>query len=276
VNRVDQLLNRFVRGLTLGPPNQEPRLRPETVEPGERAHVPASRLVLGYALAVVLPIAIAAGLIPLRAEHGHATAIVLVVPVLIVAVIGATGPAILAALAAGLAYDLLLTEPYYKLVIDDPDDVTAAITLVVVGLVVGLLSSQLARLSARDAARRNELHHLLEFARSTTIGNDEQALLDAACSHISAVLDLRACRWHAGYQGGGGPMLLPDGSIMGYVTELNPDRAILPEDLELPALVGNDERGRFILTPRPGRITSLEERLTAATIANMFAATLSP
>lgn len=143
------------------------------------------------------------------------------------------------------------------------------------GVIVGLLSSRVVRLSVRDEARRSELQHLLAFAHTATSQHDPSQLAAEACDHISAVLDLQDCRWHGGYHGGGGAVLLPDGSVMGYVTGLEPDRAVLPRDLELPARAGSVELGRFILIPRRGFVTSFEERRTAATIARLFASALA-
>lgn len=246
-------------------------MRPETFEPGERRQLPASQLAISIGLAVVLPLVTAAALIPVRADHGPTAAMVLVVPVVLVALIGGTLPAILASVTAGLAYDFFLTAPYYQLVIDDPDDVVTAITLVAVGLVVGVLSSRLAHTRARDTARSTELHNLLAFAHATTTNPEPGALEALAREHITSVLDLRSCEWKPGLRGGEAPTLLPDGSIMGYLAELNPDRAKLPAVLDLPAVAGTTEVGHFVLTPKPGQVSSLEERLTASTIAELFA-----
>jgi K+-sensing histidine kinase KdpD len=270
--RLERLVHDFVQDLTLGSPPRRPRQRPETLEPGERARLPSRRLLAAYLLALALPAATAVVMIPFRAEHAPVAAIVLVAPVVLIAVLGATGPALAAALTAGLAYDLFLTEPYYQLVIDDPDDITATVTLLAVGMTVGLLNSRLVRVAARDATRRNELRHLLQFVRTATVSPTLDKLTTEACAQIAAVLDLRECRWNAGYHGTNAPVLLPDGNIMGYITALNPDRAKLPDHVELPASVGNTELGRFILTARAEHPTSAEERLTAATIAALYAA----
>jgi hypothetical protein len=273
VNRLDRALERAVRDMTRGPRRRPPRTRPEMPEPGERATIPRRMLAVTYALAVILPTATAALLIPFRADHPQATAIVLVVPVVLVAARGATGPALVAAGVAGLAYDVLLTAPYYQLVIDDPDDIVAALTLVTVAAVVGLLSSQLVHISARDAARRDELAHLLAFVQRASRDTGPTELEDAANQHIAELLGLRECRWHARFRGGGGAILHPDGSVSGHVTALNADRATLPRDVELPAFAHGEQLGCFLLTPREGHATSHEERLTAATIAQVYATT---
>lgn len=233
--------------------------------------MPIRRLEIAYGLAVLLPTLAAAALIPLRVDHGATVAIILVVPVVIVAILGASGPAALAAVTAGIAYDFFLTEPYYQLVIDDPDDIVAAVTLVAVGLVVGLLKGRLVDTTARSAARRDELRHLVSFARSVTSDTGRDDLEAVASDHLIAVLGLRGCEWQPGQSDGVAPTLLPDGSIIGFVNALNPDRAKLPGVLELPAGVGTTGVGRFVLTPDPDHVTSFEERVTASTIAELFA-----
>lgn len=274
MNRLERAAQRYIHELTVGPSRHPPRQRTGTEEPGERTALGAPRLLVTYALAVALPMATAAALVPVRNDHGRTTAIVLVLPVVVVAVLGATGPAVVAALAAGLAYDLFLTEPYHRLVISDTDDIVAAATLVAVGLAVGLLSSRLIRLTARDTTRRDELRHLLEFARAATTPHADADLNSEACRHISALLGLRDCRWQPGYLGTAAPVLGPNGEITGYLTGLEADRAHLPPTVELPAIAGSDELGRFVLAPSPDRVTSLEERLTAATIAALYAASV--
>jgi hypothetical protein len=248
------------------------RRHPEPEEPGERDVMPRSRLLLAYLVGLLLPLATAALLVPFREDHGRAMAIVLVVPVLVTASLGATGPAVVAALSAGLAYDVLLTRPYQQLAIDDPDDVVAAIVLVVVALVVGVSSSRLLRLRARSAARQTELHHLVGFADAVAREPSFDELAAEACGRIAALLGLQECRWSVGRLGGDRPVLLPDGNVMGYITALNPDRAKLPPEVELPAVAGTTAVGHFVLVSDGTCLTSYEERLTAATIATLFAA----
>jgi hypothetical protein len=278
MNAIDRMLDRYVRSMVLGPARRRPRERPGTLEPGERRSPPRSRQIVAYVLAVVLPAGIAFVLIPFRDDHGATLAIILVVPVVAIAAVGATGPAVVAALTAGVAYDVFLTAPYQQFVIDDPDDVVTMITLIAVGLFVGVLSSRVVMLTARDATRHLELDHLVAFAQATTGSLDDDELATVAADHLVAVLDLRECRWQPGRQisvglpGAGWPVLLPDGRVAGDATDVAHDRAVLPPVVELPALVGSAELGRFILSTRPGRITSEEERLTAGTIASLYAA----
>lgn len=250
------------------------RLRPETVEPGARTRLPRRRLTEAYTLAVGLPLATAALSIPFRQEHGRTVAIILVVPVVVVATLGATGPALIAALVAGIAYDVFLTAPYNTVAIDDPDEIAAMIALIAVGLIVGWLASRVARLGARATGRSTELRHLTEFSLFTTTTTEPAQLIDQASRHIAAVLNLASCTWRPGPHSESGPVLLPHGGLMGFVTELSPDRAQLPTGCVLPAYVQDNEIGRFVLDPIPGTVTSYEERRTATTIAQLLAAQL--
>jgi K+-sensing histidine kinase KdpD len=238
--------------------------------------VASRRTLVAYLLAIVLPVLVGLVAVPWRDDHSTTIAIVLVLPVVAVAVLGATGPAVVAALSAGLTYDVLFTEPYQRLTIDDPDDVVATIALVVVGLAVGLLSSRLARLSARAATRRVEVQELIEFMGATAAAPTAAALADEACARITTVLGLVDCRWDPEARGAtSAPVILPDGNLMGFMADLDPDRAKLPRRLELPAVAGTAEFGRFLLTGDRGRIVSYEERLTAAAIATLFASALA-
>lgn len=258
------------------PPTSRERLgrsRPERADAGALARVPRGRLLRAYALAIALPVLTAVVLVPFRDDHASTAAIVLVVPVVVIGTLGATGPAVLAALVSGLAFDVLLVEPYNRVVIDDPDEVVAMVALMVVGVAVGVLASRLVRLGARASSRGAELDHLITFA--TSASDDPSELVDAASRHVQALLDLDSCAWTSGAHDGREPVLLPGGGVMGYLTDLSPDRAQLPPVSVLPVTADDVRLGCFVLTSRAGSLTSLEERRTAATIAHLLAGRLS-
>ena len=238
--------------------------------PGERVPVPRRALLVSYALAVVLPAVTAALLIPFRADHPQAVAVVLVLPVLVVAIRGSTAPAVVSALVAGAAYAVLLTEPYGQVAVDETDDIVTALTLVVVAGIVGWLSSRLVHLDARAAARGEEVEHLIDFLRVVASEPGSAALEGAACEHIAGVLGASSAAWTSSARADG-PILHPDGTISGYVTDLHPDRSQLPERIVLPAVDDGREVGHVVITATPGRLTSFEERRTAATIAQILA-----
>ena len=242
--------------------------------PGERARPARQRRVGAYIIAVVLPLVTALALVPIRVEHSSLVAIIMVIPVVVAATLGTLGPAVVAAVTAGIAYDVTQTQPYWHLAVNDTDDIATALTLVAVALVVGVLCSQLVRARARDDNRNSELRHLVEFTTAVARRNADSDLADDACGHLAAILNLRRCTWHPGYHGTAGPVLLPTGALMGYSSALPPDRAVLPHYLEIPATVGSTELGRFIATPHPESTVSIEERLTAAAIVALFASVI--
>jgi K+-sensing histidine kinase KdpD len=269
------LWQRVEHDLTTGPPPRRQRERPETAAPGERARVARRRSIAAYALAVALPTIVAVALLPLRDDHSQIVALVLVVPVVVVGALGALGPALVAASVAGLAFDVGFTEPYGHVVIDDPDDVVTTAALVVVAVVVGGLCSRVVRLRASDTARSRELGAVLRYAEVAVTERDPDLLADAACTALSELLGLRACRWQAGYHGTAGPVLLPSGALMGALSVLAGDRAVLPSGTEIPAVHGSRELGRFVVTPDPRAAVSIEERRTALAIVSLFAAAAS-
>ena len=172
---------------------------------------------------------------------------------------------------AGVVFDLLLTRPYYRLAISDGDDLSAAIALVVVGVIVGVLSSRLASLAARNTARRKELHQLVRFVRAADGATSIGELSEVLRTELTDLLGLARCDWLPDGEGGDGPWLLSTGAVMGPVPAMNPDRAVLPDGLDLSVEVGSVRLGHLTLSPQPGRRTSVEERLTAATMATVFA-----
>lgn len=252
--------------------HQRRRRRHETIDAGERARLPMRRRLFAYCAAVALPAALAAAAIPLRMNHGAAIAVVLTACVVAISALGAAGPAVVAAVAAAGAYDFFLTEPYYSFTIDKNDEVVTAATLLTVGLVVGVLRSRTVHLQASATTRKAELRHLIDFAQATSAPVLLDELADLASQHIIALLDLRNCTWQPGQPTDtASPVLLPTGDIMGLLTDLNPDRAILPDHLQLPAQAGGSHLGTFDLTCHQTRATSHEERHTAATIATLYA-----
>jgi K+-sensing histidine kinase KdpD len=87
-------------------------------------------------LAVACPIAVVAALVPVR-DHVENTnlALGLVVVVLLVAVIAGRRAGIIAALSASVAFDFVLTRPFYSLRITSSNDLQTTALLDVIGVV---------------------------------------------------------------------------------------------------------------------------------------------
>lgn len=255
---------------------QRERRRELAIEPTERQPLGVLRLRVAYVAAIVLPFAIGALMIPLRDELDQSTALILVVPVLMVALAGGIWPGLLAALSATVAFDVLLTRPYFGFAIHDDDDVVAAATLLIVGAVVGTVASRLARVDTRAGARRRTIGQFTSFVTAIANGAaDDQTIIDDAASAISDILGLADCEWRAGKAPTTAPTILPDGQLMAYLSDLSEDRARLPALTELPVATGAADLGRFVLHPTQDHDVSIEERRAAAAVAQLLAHELS-
>lgn len=270
--RAETAINRLIRTVRLGPSPRLPKRRPVISEPADRFGIARARQALAYISAIVLPLVVAVAMIPIREDHGRITGLVLILPVLATALLGSTGPALAAAVVAGVAYDFFLTRPYYRFAIDDPDEIVAMVVIICVGAVVGVLSSRLARTTARDAVRSDELRHLVDFVRDIGRAATTDDFVQVAGAHLAALLGARNWRWHAGYHGSGSATLLDTGAVTSALPDLPADRAELPAEIEVPAGIGTHRLGCFILQSTPGNLVSEEERRTAAAIVTLFAA----
>jgi len=225
---------------------------------------------LGWVIAgVVLPVVTSLALVPVREEIDRSTAaLVLVLPVVVVAHRGGRVPAALAAVVTPLAFDVLLTRPYHRFEMAVAADLEAAVILLVVGSTVAVLVSRSTQAHEVASARGRELRAFELAAGIPDRDATPESMAKDACSALRALLDLRTCRWAPGYRGSAYPVLGTDGEIVGASTA---DRAPLPAaGVELPVRADGRELGRFILVPGSGRPVSREERLVAVTVAELF------
>lgn len=251
---------------------QRERRRELAFEPTERQPLGVVRMRVAYVAAIVVPLAVGALMIPLRDELDQSTALILVVPVLLVALAGGIGPGLLAALSATITFDVLLTRPYFGFAIHADDDVVAAVTLLVVGAIVGTVASRLARVDTRAGARRRTIGQFTSFVNVVANGGtDDQTIVDDAAAAISDILGLAGCEWRVGKAPTTAPMILPDGHLMAYLSDLSEDRARLPDHTELPVSTGAADLGRFVLRPTRDHDVSIEERRAAAAVAQLLA-----
>lgn len=151
---------------------------------------------IGYVIAGIGPIVVAALLVPLRDELVSTNlALILVLVVVLAAIAGGRGPGLLAAVVTTMSYDFFLTRPYLSLTIDSADDIETTLILLVIGLLVGQLVVS-ARRSRRAAARGADevarLHRVAELAAS---GAPIDELVRSVERELTGLLTLRACRF---------------------------------------------------------------------------------
>ena len=214
-------------------------------------------------------------LIPWREDLEQSTALILTLPVLVVAVLGGAGPGVLSAVVAGVCFDFALTIPYHQLAIRDNDDMVALVVLVSVGVAVGLLARGLTGARSRADVRLEELDHVFAFTRQAIGAATPDDVIEAARRHFEQVLGLADAEWRPIAREVEEPLMLADGHVMGLVTKLPQDRAELASGTQVPVCSGSSELGHFVLRPSAGHVVSLEERRVASTIAGVLGLTLA-
>ncbi|MFF2059103.1 MAG: sensor histidine kinase KdpD [Rhodococcus qingshengii] len=141
----------------------------------------SERRVLSWIAAIVVPSLAAAimGLVDRISGVNGENALFFVVVVL-VALLGGVGPAILSALISGLLLNYFFTDPRYSFTIAEPDNFITTVVLLIVAVAVAVLVDAAAK-RAREAKRASEEAELLTlFAGSVLRGADLSTLLAKA------------------------------------------------------------------------------------------------
>lgn len=143
-----------------------------TVNP-RRGSWPIRYLIATLAMAV--PIAV---LESLRGSLSQTTiALMLVLPVVLVAVALGRGPALYVSILAGLSFNYFFIGPFYSFRINRAQDVVAFLVFVTTAVLVGQLSSRLEKRVQQTEEQRKELVHVRgEFERASAQAAEADAL----------------------------------------------------------------------------------------------------
>jgi two-component system sensor histidine kinase KdpD len=148
-------------------------------------------------IAVALPIAV---LEKVRPELSQTSvALILVLPVILVAVTLGRGPALYASILVGLSFNFFFIGPYYSFLITRPEDVVAFVVFVTTAVLVGQLSSRLEKRVLLTEKQSKELVHVrgkferaaAQAAEADALRKSEQlktALLDAVTHDLRTPL----------------------------------------------------------------------------------------
>jgi hypothetical protein len=229
------------------------------------------------AAAVLAPLVVTAAATPWRgAVPNTHVALVLVLVIVAVAALGNRLAGVVAAVSAGLWFDVLWTQPYGVLVMTDPTDVETALLLLAVGVGVTELAEWGRRQQARSVQREAYLRGVTDAAAALSEGGSTSALIDRVCTQLTQVLGLQRCRFDYG-TGLDFPRLLHDGSVAWRHDVLDVEATGFPDGVETELLVesGGQFRGRFLLTPRAGSRPSRLQRAVAAALADQVGAALA-
>ncbi|HEY2170390.1 MAG TPA: DUF4118 domain-containing protein, partial [Candidatus Angelobacter sp.] len=146
---------------------------------------------------VALPIAV---LEKLRPELTQTSiALILVLPVILVAATQGRGPALYASILVGLSFNFFFIGPYYSFRITRPEDIVAFVVFVTTAVLVGQLSSRLEKRVLLTEKQSKELVHVrgkferaaAQAAEADALRKSEQlktALLDAVTHDLRTPL----------------------------------------------------------------------------------------
>jgi K+-sensing histidine kinase KdpD len=144
------------------------------------AHVNSwrGRWPIRYLIATVAMAAPIAALDLLRGQLSQTTiALVLVLPVILVAVTSGRGPALYVSILAGLSFNYFFIGPFYSFRINRAEDVVAFFVFVTTAVLVGQLSSRLEKRVKLTEEQRKELVHVRgEFERASAQAAEADAL----------------------------------------------------------------------------------------------------
>ena len=114
---------------------------------------------IAFVAALVLPLGVAALLVPFRGDFAStASALILVAVIVAVAALGNRFSGFVATLSATLWFDYFLTQPYERLAITHRPDIETAVCLFVVGIIV------------TELAARNRHHRASAFEEADYVG----------------------------------------------------------------------------------------------------------
>ena len=219
---------------------------------------------------LLVPLAVAAILLPWRASWSNTNvALLLVVAVVAVAVLGSRAAGALAAVSAFAWFDFFFTRPYERFTIRGSADITTAVLLLAVGLAVSQLAArarQLRVVTITDAGYLAQIHEAASIAKSAGAA---ETVVDTVKDQLISVLDLEDCRFEYGTLLGHPPRLEPDGTVVIGHSHWDVEQFGLPAaEIELRVFANGQYYGRFMMRGQPGAKPSLQARLVAVTLAD--------
>lgn len=228
--------------------------------------------------AVVMPLGVAAILVPFRSNFANtASALILVALIVAVAALGNRISGFVATISATLWFDYFLTRPYEKLAITQRPDIETAVSLFVVGLIVTELAARNRHhhtTATREADYVGMIYDISELAAS---GASASAVIERVRSELVDLLNLRDARFDPAKADRPMMRLDHDARVVLGGRDWGVDHLGLPgREIELLVHSRGEMLGRFVLTPTPGHPVSFEQRVVAVALADQAGATLRP
>jgi K+-sensing histidine kinase KdpD len=236
------------------------------------------RIGVTRVIAVVLPVGLAALLVPFRDTFAAPAAALLLVALIVgVAAMGDRPAGYLATVAATLSFDFFLTRPYEELDITRRADLETAICLFLVGVVVTEIAMQSKRFhrAAREQSQFVGLIHAV--SELATSGASQAEVIDVVCGDLMTLLHLRACRYEKGVPSRARMRIENNGDVLlgGRVWGVH-ELGLPGTEVELPVHDRGLVVGRFVLTPTPAWPVSQQRRVVAVALSDQVGALLRP
>ena len=240
------------------------------------------RRALVLSLSVVVPVVVCALSGSMRDRVSTTSAaLVLVLCVVVAGTSGQRIAALLAAVSAGISFDFFLTQPYYSLVISDPNDVEVTVLLIVIGGIVTEATMWGLRQESRAARRSGYLDGALRAAENAHSPDmPTTTLVRFTAAQIAEVLGVSACRFVPGpVHDSRLAVLHHDGRVTRNDRTLDVEKDGLPIDGETALEVrrGSDTLGHFVITSASAMAyPTAEQRRVAVLLADQVAGALTP
>lgn len=228
--------------------------------------------------ALVVPLAAAAALIPLRDELDNTNiALLLVITVVAAAASGRRPAAVLAALSAAAGFNLFHTRPYLSLRIESSDDIETAVLLLLVGLIVGELALRGRRARAAVVQDRHDLASLQGLGALVAAGEEPDYVLMATASELTQLLGLVDCSYESTVADEKVlPVIRRNGRVQWGPTPWDPAQWGLPTDgASIEVWSHGARRGRFVLHAPLGMPFSRDQLARAAALVDLASVSLS-
>jgi len=234
-------------------------------------------LIAGLA-AVVVPLVVAAALVPLRQSFAStAAALVLVAVVVAVAANGSRFAGWVAAVSASVWFDFFLTRPYERFAISHRPDIETAISLFVVGIAVTELAARGRHHRLVATEESDHVALLYDLSELVAAGAPLDDVVERANAALTELLHLRQSRYVHGTTDSPRTRIDHDGHVFLGQLRWGVHQMGLPgKELDLVVQNRGVALGRFVVVPTPGWPVPLERRVVAVAVADQVGAAMTP
>jgi hypothetical protein len=249
---------------------------PDTTTNGGPPLATRLRQLTEVVAAVVVPVAVGAGLAPFRSNIATATAaLAMAAAVSLIAALSTRLGGVVAAASAALSFDFFFTKPYGSLSISSAQELETAILMLVCGLIVGQLSARNRTNKELVVQTSDDFGRIQAIAEMMASGAGAFEVVAAVGDELTGLLGLRSCRFERTFPDGPTPTIERNGDVSwgrfwwGFRTLGLPGK-------EVTLVVEHQRRrlGRYVLVAVPGSPVTREQLVAAVTLADQAGAAL--